>query len=92
MRAAGPMRAAVLAAPGRVELREVPRPEPGRGEVRVRLGGCGVCHSNLPVFEGRDWFDYPRPPGSPGHEGWGVIDALDVGAIAAFTSTPSGRA
>ena len=73
------MRAAVFAAPGRVELANVPTPAPGPGEVRVRLEGCGVCHSNLPVFEGRDWFDYPRPPGSPGHEGWGVIDAVGAG-------------
>ena len=75
----GVMKAAVFAAPGRVELADVPVPEPGNGEVRVRLGGCGVCHSNLPVFEGRAWFDYPRPPGSPGHEGWGVIDAVGPG-------------
>ena len=73
------MRAAVFAAPGRVELRDVPAPEPAAGQVRVRLAGCGVCHSNLPVFEGRDWFDYPRPPGSPGHEGWGAVDAVGPG-------------
>ena len=73
------MRAAVFAAPGRVELRDVPTPEPAAGQVRVRLRGCGVCHSNLPVFEGREWFEYPRPPGSPGHEGWGEIDAVGEG-------------
>ena len=73
------MRAAVITAPGRVELADVPAPEPGRGEVRVRLEGCGVCHSNLPVFEGREWFEYPRPPGSPGHEGWGAVDAVGKG-------------
>ena len=73
------MKAALFAAPGRVELVDAPLPEPPAGGVRVRLGGCGVCHSNLPVFQGRDWFDYPRPPGSPGHEGWGVIDALGPG-------------
>ena len=73
------MRAAVFAEPGRVELADVPAPEPDRGEVRVRLAGCGVCHSNLPVFEGRDWFEYPRPPGSPGHEGWGAVDAVGPG-------------
>ncbi|WP_207622138.1 MDR/zinc-dependent alcohol dehydrogenase-like family protein [Alienimonas californiensis] len=69
----------MLSAPGRVELTDVPLPDPPPNGVRVRLDGCGVCHSNLPVFEGRDWFEYPRPPGSPGHEGWGVIDALGSG-------------
>ncbi|MDQ3308576.1 MAG: L-iditol 2-dehydrogenase, partial [Gemmatimonadota bacterium] len=35
------MRAAVLEAPGRAELRTVELPEPGPGQVRVRLEGCG---------------------------------------------------
>ena len=73
------MKAARFLEPGRVEIVDAPTPEPAAGEVRVRLAGCGVCHSNLPVFEGRDWFDYPRPPGSPGHEGWGTVDALGPG-------------
>ncbi|MFZ0387606.1 MAG: zinc-binding dehydrogenase [Solirubrobacteraceae bacterium] len=50
--------------------------EPGPGEVRVRIEGCGVCGSDLPVWTGRPWFDYPREPGSPGHEGWGTIEAI----------------
>jgi threonine dehydrogenase-like Zn-dependent dehydrogenase len=54
-------------------------PEPGAGEVRVRLQGCGICASSLPVWEGRPWFKYPLEPGTPGHEGWGLIDALGVG-------------
>lgn len=70
------MRAAVLAAPQRVEVWTLPRPAPGPGEVRIRLEGCGVCGSNLPVWEGRPWFAYPRPPGSPGHEGWGRVEAV----------------
>lgn len=70
------MRAAVIRRPGRIELDDAPKPDPGPGQVRVRLRGCGVCGSNLPVWEGRPWFEYPLPPGNPGHEGWGVIDAL----------------
>ncbi|HET7307524.1 MAG TPA: alcohol dehydrogenase catalytic domain-containing protein, partial [Gammaproteobacteria bacterium] len=73
------MRAAVLASPGRFEFTEIERPVPGPGEVRVRLQGCGVCASNLPAFEGRDWFNYPLPPGDLGHEGWGVVDACGDG-------------
>lgn len=52
---------------------------PGPGEVRVRLEGCGVCGSNLPVWEGRPWFRYPLSPGAPGHEGWGAVDAVGEG-------------
>ena len=70
------MRAAVLAGPGRVELADVELPAPGPHQVRIRLEGCGVCGTNLPPFEGRPWFSYPFEPGAPGHEGWGVADAV----------------
>ncbi len=69
-------RAAVVVAPRQVQLRSLPLPEPGRTQVRVRLEGCGVCGSNLGVWEGRPWFQYPLAPGAPGHEGWGRIDAV----------------
>ncbi|MDE3178278.1 MAG: alcohol dehydrogenase catalytic domain-containing protein, partial [Acidobacteriota bacterium] len=35
-----------------LELREVPDPEPGDGEVRVRIAACGVCRTDLHVIEG----------------------------------------
>jgi threonine dehydrogenase-like Zn-dependent dehydrogenase len=72
------MRAATLTAPGQFKVSLVPLPVPSEEEVRVRLEGCGVCGSNLPPFEGRPWFNYPRSAGEPGHEGWGEID--EVGA------------
>ena len=70
------MRAAVLQAPGTLTIQTVPLPTPGPGQARVRLEGCGVCASNLPPWEGREWFTYPMEPGALGHEGWGRIDAL----------------
>lgn len=73
------MRAAVLAGPRRIELEDVPAPEPGPGELRVRLEGSGVCGSNLVPWQGREWFRYPFAPGAPGHEGWGRVDALGRG-------------
>jgi threonine dehydrogenase-like Zn-dependent dehydrogenase len=73
------MRAAVLTAPGQMAIAEVPPPEPGPGEVRVRLEGCGVCASNLEPWAGLEWMDYPTPPGDLGHEGWGVVEALGPG-------------
>jgi threonine dehydrogenase-like Zn-dependent dehydrogenase len=54
-------------------------PEPGPGQVRVRLEGCGVCASNLTPWEGPEWMQFPTEPGGLGHEGWGVIDALGDG-------------
>jgi threonine dehydrogenase-like Zn-dependent dehydrogenase len=70
------MMAAVITAPGKVEVHGTVIPEPGPNQIRVKMQGCGICASNLPVWEGREWFSYPLEPGAPGHEGWGVVDAL----------------
>ena len=73
------MRAAVLTGPGEVRIDEVPLPQPGPGEVRIRLEGCGVCASNLTPWEGPEWMRFPTEPGGLGHEGWGVVDAIGAG-------------
>ena len=73
------MRAAVLAAPERFEVNEVAVPEPGIGEVRIRLEGCGVCASNVEPWMGQPWSTFPGDAGGLGHEGWGRIDALGAG-------------
>jgi threonine dehydrogenase-like Zn-dependent dehydrogenase len=78
------MRCAVIAAPGRAELRDVPMPTPGPGQLLVRVEGSGVCGSNLPVFEGRPWFSYPFAPGAPGHEGYGRVADAGPGAEVRF--------
>jgi len=70
------MRAAVITGPGDVRIDIVPLPQPGRGQVRVRLEGCGVCASNLVPWAGPDWMSFPTEPGGLGHEGWGMIDAV----------------
>jgi 2-desacetyl-2-hydroxyethyl bacteriochlorophyllide A dehydrogenase len=67
------MQAAVLVAPQQVAIQEVSTPAPGPDQVLVRVEGCGVCGSNLPVWEGRPWFTYPLAPGQPGHEAWGRV-------------------
>lgn len=73
------MKAAVLTKPRTFEIRDLPIPEPDQNEVRIRLEGCGVCASNIPLWEGRKWFNYPADPGEPGHEGWGIVDAIGNG-------------
>jgi threonine dehydrogenase-like Zn-dependent dehydrogenase len=73
------MRAAVITAPRQVEVQETVLPEPEAGQVRLRLEGCGLCASNIPVWEGREWFSYPVAAGNPGHEGWGTVDAVGDG-------------
>ena len=63
---------------GPLELVDRPVPEPGRGEVRVRVSTCGVCRTDLHLAEG----DLPprRPATVPGHEVVGVVDALGPGS------------
>ena len=73
------MRAAVVTGPQRIEVVEVPRPLPAPGQVRVQLEGCGVCGSNLALWQGRPWFNYPIDAGAPGHEGWGIVDEVGAG-------------
>lgn len=74
------MQAAVLQAPGKISVEQVPVPQPGAGEVRVRIEGCGVCASNVEPWEGQEWSRWPGAPGSLGHEAWGVVDAVGSGA------------
>jgi threonine dehydrogenase-like Zn-dependent dehydrogenase len=78
------MIAACLRDTRRFELMPAEERRPGPGEVRVRLAGCGVCASDLLLWEGRAWFKYPVEPGSPGHEGWGYVDQLG-GAVKGLT-------
>lgn len=74
------MRAAVVPALGAaLEIREVPLPEPGPGQVLVKVAASGVCHTDLHAAKG-DWPVKPKPPFIPGHEGVGVVAALGAGA------------
>jgi threonine dehydrogenase-like Zn-dependent dehydrogenase len=73
------MRAAVITGPGLFSIESAPIPEPGPGQVRIRLEGCGVCASNLTPWAGPEWMRFPTDPGALGHEGWGAIDALGDG-------------
>lgn len=73
------MRACIIAEPGQAALQHLERPRPGPGQVLLQLEGSGVCASSLPLWEGRQWFNYPQPPGAPGHEGWGYVAEVGEG-------------
>jgi propanol-preferring alcohol dehydrogenase len=63
------------------ELREVPVPEPGPGEVLLKVGGAGACHSDLHVM---DWPSGSLPyelPFTLGHENAGWVEALGAGVV-----------
>jgi D-arabinose 1-dehydrogenase-like Zn-dependent alcohol dehydrogenase len=61
------------------ELVERPLPQPGRGEVRVKVQACGVCHSDSIAKDGH--FPTVTYPVVPGHEIAGVIDAVGEGVV-----------
>lgn len=76
------MRAAVIPEWGSpFELVDIDTPEPGAGEVRVRIGGSGACHSDLHV-KGGELGDLGFTQGRPkilGHENAGWVDAIGDG-------------
>jgi len=75
------MHAMVLTAPGApLQFQEREDPEPGAGTVRVKIGACGVCRTDLHVMDG----ELPgiRYPIIPGHEVVGRVDALGAGVTA----------
>jgi threonine dehydrogenase-like Zn-dependent dehydrogenase len=82
------MIAARLCTPRHFETVEVETIRPGPGDVLVRLSGCGIFASNLPLWEGRAWFQYPQPFGHPGHEGWGYVDAVGQGVDGLLPGDP----
>ncbi len=59
-------------------LAEIPRPEPGPREVRLKVLACGVCHTELDEIEGRT--APPRLPVVPGHEVIGRVEKRGPGA------------
>ncbi len=74
------MKAAQIGKPGGDwELVERDIPEPGPGQVRVKVEACGICHSDMFVKEG--WWPGIKYPRIPGHEIAGRIDAVGGGVI-----------
>ena len=76
---AEPMKVAQISKPGAAfEIVEREIPEPGAGEVRIKVKACGICHSDVLVKDGL-WpgIQYPRVPG---HEVAGVVDEVGAGA------------
>ena len=73
------MRAVVVERPGAAELQRVPRPEPGPGEVLVRVAAAGICGSDVEVLEGRRPPRFVRYPIIPGHEWAGIVESVGPG-------------
>jgi L-iditol 2-dehydrogenase len=67
------MKAALLTAPARIELVERELPEPAAGQVRIRVVQCGVCTSELDLWNGKA---IDKLPAAIGHEVAGVVEAV----------------
>ncbi|RMX03526.1 zinc-binding alcohol dehydrogenase family protein [Corticibacter populi] len=72
------MRAMLLEQVGQpLQLRELPLPQPGAGQVRVKVAACGVCRTDLHVVDGE--LPHVPVPVVPGHEIVGRVDAIGPG-------------
>lgn len=85
------MKAAVCESFGKpLVLADLPRPEPGPGELLIRVKACGVCHSDLHLVDG-DWKDWGTPlPIVPGHEVTGVVEKAGDGVTGFSPGDPVG--
>ena len=63
--------------PEPLSLADIPKPEPGKDELLIRVAACGVCHTELDEIEGRT--PPPTLPVVPGHEAIGRIEAMGQG-------------
>lgn len=86
------MQALLLTEPGKLECTDLPRPEPGPGEVLVKVAACGICGSDVHGFTGES--GRRIPPLIMGHEAAGSVAAcgdgvadLAVGTRVALDST-----
>jgi alcohol dehydrogenase, propanol-preferring len=74
------MKAAVVPELGaKLEIEERTVPEPGPGQVLVKIEASGLCHTDIHAAHG-EWPVKPNPPFIPGHEGVGVVTATGPGA------------
>ncbi len=71
-----------------LELTDLDLPEPGPGQVRIKVSTCGVCHTDLHTAEGE--IQPPSLPITLGHQVVGVVDA--VGEKLSDETTPNTRA
>ncbi|TXC93457.1 alcohol dehydrogenase AdhP [Metabacillus litoralis] len=62
----------------KLEIKDVPVPTLGYGEILVKIKACGVCHTDLHAAHG-DWPVKPKLPLIPGHEGVGIIEEIAEG-------------
>jgi D-arabinose 1-dehydrogenase-like Zn-dependent alcohol dehydrogenase len=70
------MKAIVNTSANRLEMLEYPLPQPGRGQVRVHTGACGICATDMEMIAGWERTQFPV---ICGHEWAGIVDKAGEG-------------
>jgi threonine dehydrogenase-like Zn-dependent dehydrogenase len=83
------VRAAVQVAPGKMEMREYPRPKVGPDDGVLRVEANGICGSDVETYRGH--LGGPRPAFIPGHEPLGIIDEIGDRAAERWGVQPGDR-
>ncbi len=88
------IRVGVMTSPGNVEIAEVPKPQPGSGQVLVKIEACAICTTEQRIYSGMQ--TWKRFPYVGGHEAAGIVEAIGPDAetdlrvgdhVAVFSST-----
>jgi propanol-preferring alcohol dehydrogenase len=61
-----------------LRIQDIAKPEPGPGQVVVKIETSGLCHTDIHAAHG-DWPVKPTPPFVPGHEGVGLVEQIGLG-------------
>ena len=72
------------------EFRDIPKPVAGSGQLLIKVGGCGLCHTDLGTVRHRttdEWAD-TAPPFTMGHEVAGWVEGIGQGVIGFKTGEP----
>lgn len=82
------MRALVVERPGLAQMSDLATPEPGPGEVLVRVAAAGICGSDLELLQGSRPAPYVRYPVVPGHEWAGTVARVGPGVRGLASGDP----
>src|SRR5437763_15926203 len=69
-----------------LQIEDIPIPEPGIGEIVVKIEASGLCHTDIHAARG-DWPVKPKLPFVPGHEAVGLVEKLGPGVTRPVVGT-----
>lgn len=75
------MKSAVFTGVKKIKIKNLPTPQPGKGEVLVRVKACGVCGTDVHIYEGDKGAADTTPPVILGHEFAGTVEVVGEGVV-----------